>query len=418
MPRQRERVMLLQRPAPPGKNGSGLSRNRISAVHESKQRFHRGAETLLDLQRSHGNAFVQRKLAVSHHGDSDEQKADGVADAVVRNNDPRSLVFSITRYAAQGVYRMCPQCEEEMQRQAVTGDEEAPEEEEEKLQRQVVPGEEEEEPQAKARSGGAGSTSGETEIQREPLGRKGGARKTHVVKRGESLSLIAGYPSDGWRERLDELIAANQDHPNIKNRTPDDPRYGWLEIGDVINIPLTLAPLLPPEDITCGPCRDDWETIVRDDHNRALSMLDTAISKLASYDGTNPTDVKDALERRFEESSSAFATWINLNLRLLRLLAPMAGYLCRRSACGGMCSKPNTYGWTPFCIPFTSIRVCEPFYFGMNDKMRSMGLIHEWAHKYGCNFDFGYCSGSDCPGGTTRSLFNADPWAKLVLDIG
>ena len=25
MPRQRERVMLLQRPAPPGKNGSGLT---------------------------------------------------------------------------------------------------------------------------------------------------------------------------------------------------------------------------------------------------------------------------------------------------------------------------------------------------------------------------------------------------------
>jgi peptidoglycan hydrolase-like protein with peptidoglycan-binding domain len=36
---------------------------------------------------------------------------------------------------------------------------------------------------------------------------------------------------------MDQLIAANQNHPNIKNRTPDDPQYGWLEIGDVINIP-------------------------------------------------------------------------------------------------------------------------------------------------------------------------------------
>jgi hypothetical protein len=68
-------------------------------------------------------------------------------------------------------------------------------------------------------------------------------------------------------------------------------------------------------------------------------------------------------------------------------------------------------------IPLAFIRVCDPAYFGMNDRMRSAALIHEWVHKYGCNFDFGYCSGSDCPGGTTRSLFNADPRARLVFDI-
>jgi hypothetical protein len=33
------------------------------------------------------------------------------------------------------------------------------------------------------------------------------------------------------------LFAANPDLPNIKNRTPDDPRYGWLEIGDLVSIP-------------------------------------------------------------------------------------------------------------------------------------------------------------------------------------
>jgi hypothetical protein len=65
-----------------------------------------------------------------------------------------------------------------------------------------------------------------------------------------------------------------------------------------------------------------------------------------------------------------------------------------------------------------SIRICDPMYFSMGDRERAAGLVHEWVHKYGCNFDFGYCRGADCPGGTTRSLFNADPWARLVYDIG
>src|SRR5262252_8138290 len=53
-------------------------------------------------------------------------------------------------------------------------------------------------------------------IQREPLGRRGGPMKSHTVEPGESLSKIAGYPDDGWEERLDHLIAANPDYPSIK----------------------------------------------------------------------------------------------------------------------------------------------------------------------------------------------------------
>jgi len=257
-------------------------------------------------------------------------------------------------------------------------------------------------------------------IQREPLGRRGAPMKRHTVEPGESLSKIAGYPDDGWEERLDHLIAANPDYPSIKNRTPDDPKYGWLEVGDVINVPIELAPVIDPGEIACPDCRDDWESIVKADQVRALDMLDATIAKLATYDGVNPAPVKDALTRRFKASSSAFATWINLNLRFLRLFAPQSEYLCRRVyyQCGGYCLPPGTYGWAPFCLPFTSIRICDPEYFGLGDRERAMALVHEWVHKYGCNFDFGYCNGSDCPGGTTRSLFNADPWARLVYDIG
>ena len=70
-----------------------------------------------------------------------------------------------------------------------------------------------------------------------PASKPGKKAEPHVAQPGESLSLIAGYPNPGWQERLAQLFAANPDLPNIKNRTPDDPRYGWLEIGDLVNIP-------------------------------------------------------------------------------------------------------------------------------------------------------------------------------------
>lgn len=81
--------------------------------------------------------------------------------------------------------------------------------------------------------------------------------KTHTVEPGDSLSGIAGYPDEGWQERLDQLIAANPDYPGIKNRTPDDPKYGWLEVGDEINVPITLS----------GESR-------RDHHSTAIDVID------------------------------------------------------------------------------------------------------------------------------------------------
>ena len=101
------------------------SRSQVGAVSSpDRQRVVRrnfaGAETLLDLQRTHGNAFVQRlvqrKLAVSQPGDEYEQEADRVADAVVRKKDASISIPAIARSAEPGVQRMCTECEEEMQR--------------------------------------------------------------------------------------------------------------------------------------------------------------------------------------------------------------------------------------------------------------------------------------------------------------
>ena len=115
MMRQRERMTFKQGPVARGTVGTGLSSNPTSVVSHSFA----GVETLLDLQRTHGNAFVQRlvqrKLAVSRPDDSYERKADRVADAVIREKNASSSMPRITRYKQPGVHRMCPECEEEIQ---------------------------------------------------------------------------------------------------------------------------------------------------------------------------------------------------------------------------------------------------------------------------------------------------------------
>lgn len=64
----------------------------------------------------------------------------------------------------------------------------------------------------------------------------------YTAVQGDSLSAIAGYPNAGWETKLEELLAANPDHPNIKGKSRSDPRFGWLEVGDKIHIPWGTCP--------------------------------------------------------------------------------------------------------------------------------------------------------------------------------
>ena len=117
--RHREPVSLRRSPSSPGKVGACSSRDPKHVVRRSIS----GVEKLLDLQRSHGNAFVQRlvqrQLALSRRGDSYERKADGVAGAVIREKNASGSMSGITRYEQPGVYRTCPECEEEIERREV-----------------------------------------------------------------------------------------------------------------------------------------------------------------------------------------------------------------------------------------------------------------------------------------------------------
>ena len=108
--------MLRRGAASPATLNKGSSRDPKSA----DRRVLSGVATLLDLQRSHGNAFVQRlvqhKLAIRTPVDRDEKEADRVAGGVVRNQGAGSSMQAISRQAELGVRRMCTECDDEMQR--------------------------------------------------------------------------------------------------------------------------------------------------------------------------------------------------------------------------------------------------------------------------------------------------------------
>src|SRR6266545_7403113 len=144
MMRQARQVRRKEQPASLRTVSTSLSHSESDAARHRRMNPRTGVEMLLDLQRTYGNAFVQRlvqrKLSVSQPGDKHEQEADRVAEAVVRMSDTSRSVPVIPRYPELGVHRMCSECDEKMQRQAMGPE---PEEEEEQLQRQEMPDKEE-----------------------------------------------------------------------------------------------------------------------------------------------------------------------------------------------------------------------------------------------------------------------------------
>jgi myosin heavy subunit len=168
-----------------------------------------------------------------------------------------------------------------------------------------------------------------------------------------------------------------------------------------------------------GGCSSSQDATITADHLRAMQMLNTAITKLGLYNGTAPSEVFRALSLHFSGSTSAaFAGWIKFNLQFLRLIAQAANYQCE--TIGGSswaCTSPNTLATAFWCVPFIDIRLC-PSYFSQSDTERSTTLIHEWVHKYGCNFDLGYEHEGDYGGNATiTQLLNADSFAHFVKDV-
>jgi Domain of unknown function (DUF4157) len=189
------------------------------------------------------------------------------------------------------------------------------------------------------------------------------------------------------------------------------------ELTHVVQQQSQVQPLMIQRFPSCTSTQD---ISIAADHSRALRMLRVAIRKISSYNGTTPAEVHTALATHFNGSTSnAFATWININLRLL-LFAMSPDYECFT---GGIlesrwaCPRSTTRATAFWCVPGFNIRLC-PAYFNDSDIERSTTLIHEWVHKFGCNFDLNYEHESGYGSNSTvTQLMNADPFANLVRDV-
>jgi hypothetical protein len=124
-------------------------------------------QRLLALQRTHGNASVQRliqyKLNVSQPGDPYEQEADRVADAVTKANDQSGTAVAVDREPDSDltISRMCADCADEVNRAAAPDDEQ--EKETMQMQRQPEEDKEKEGLMARAASGDALAVDGPVE---------------------------------------------------------------------------------------------------------------------------------------------------------------------------------------------------------------------------------------------------------------
>ena len=208
-----------------------------TAAHISQPR--NAVTSLLSLQRTHGNRYVQRllnarliqaKLAVSSPQDESEREADRVADQVMRMPDRSARdggTGSVPTPYPQ-IQRACAACEEDVKRQTKEEEEEEgihrqekEEEEEEGLHRQVKgesldreekEEEEEEGLQAKRVNGHAPEVSPETQARIESL-RGGGqplpetARAFFEPRFGRDFSQVRIHTDAGAAESAQALSA-------------------------------------------------------------------------------------------------------------------------------------------------------------------------------------------------------------------
>lgn len=149
-------------------------------------------------------------------------------------------------------------------------------------------------------------------------------------------------------------------------------------------------------------------------------MLKTALRKLNEYDGTDPSEVHDALSRHFNSTS-----WIVANLvanNIVSLQAEMATSFDPQYECQDE-DDDSVLAWVPWCVPLADIEI-YPLWFTKRDgsqrplDAQASTLVHEWFHKYACKFDVGYDHEEGySEQSTARHLLNADSFGEFVEDV-
>lgn len=166
--------------------------------------------------------------------------------------------------------------------------------------------------------------------------------------------------------------------------------------------------------VTYDECSASQQTDISAAHGRANAMLVNAIDKLKAYDGTDPPEVKTALQKHFNSSSNFVAGIVKTNLVNLR--SEMGWSLDPQYECQAADSG-TTLAWVPWCVPLADIAVYPRFFTKSLDKQAST-LVHEWFHKYLCKLDVGYEHEEGYEDQSTiRHLTNADSFGELVYDV-
>jgi hypothetical protein len=351
---------------------------------------------------AHGQP-LQTKLVVNHAGDAHEQEAEEVAAQVMRMPDS-AQVGGGRRCACGGITDEtgeCPACRaqrlarrELMRKSDAAGGQEAP-------------------PSVDATLRGAG----------QPL--EAGARRFMEAQFGQDFGSVRVHTGELAGQSAQEVGAhAYTVGQNIvfgQGRYAPGTSAGKQllahELAHVVQQQAGVSRHVLQRRSGCSSAQD---STIDADHAKAREMLSNAIDAVAAYDGTSPAKVHTALTTHFHgATSNAFATWINVNLRYLWLVTWMAGYECytgglleRTWACGS-----GALATTFWCVPTVAIRLC-PSYFGQSDTERATTLIHEWVHKYGCNFDLGYEGETGYSGNRTLTqLLNADSFSSFIRDV-
>ncbi len=353
---------------------------------------------------------IQKKLTVGSANDSYEVEADHMADRVMRMPEPTPHYTTQTGALIQ---RKCSACEQE-----------------EKVQ--MKPLSDSITPLIQRSSNGENGGHAPSHIESQINGSKGGGSymdhsTQHFMESrfGTDFSDVKIHTGSQAVQMSRELNAqaftvGNDIYFNEGKYSPNSDSGRHLLAHELTHTVQQGNEANRKPDIQLyGGCTTAEDVIIDADHANARTMLSNAISALSSYNGTIPTKVYNALNTHFHGSTSnAFATWINLNLRILWRLTWMAGYQCETT--GGSawaCTSNNTLATTFWCVPFVDIRLC-PSYFSNSNVARAKTLIHEWVHKYGCNFDFGYEYESDYSDNyTLTQLLNADSFASFIRDV-
>ncbi len=389
-----------------------------------------------------GGVAVQTKLTIGQPGDKYEKEADRMADAVVNSSSKPDIqnkeISSIQRESLatpqedEKLGTVEQRMEEDKLVQEKSEIQKMGGEEEEEGMVSKMEGEEEEEETLQTKSNGS-TTTVSSGLNQQIKSKSGKGRSLPKNTRAEmeasfgrdfsEVSIHTGHDAVKMNKQLGaQAFTHGKDiYFNSGKYNPDSSEGKHLLAHELTHTIQQAggAKNSDKADIQrYGGCTTTQDASINADVSRALGWINGAIANLFSYDGTTPAKVHTALDTHFNGSTSrSFGYWIMTNLIYLRGVAWMAGYQCETT--GGSfwaCTGPNTRATTFWCVPGIDIRLCPP-YFASSGSGRARTLVHEWVHKYGCNFDLGYEHEPGYAGnGTLKQLLNADSFAHFVQD--